>query len=140
MTRLRTAVHPGNQRRGHDSTLVAHHQYLGSIGLLPRSIIVAVTLAGVLAGMTAPADAVAGGWAATPHDGVASVQILHPELGIALCGGDLVRGGSSSVTARRYRIPPDHSADSLVADAVDPDRGAEVRQEIRRDWRMLNWG
>ncbi|MDG4795517.1 trypsin-like serine protease [Micromonospora sp. WMMD1082] len=58
--------------------------------LLKRSIIVAVALAGVLAGTAVPAAAVVGGRAATPHDGVVSVQILHPGLGTALCGGDLV--------------------------------------------------
>lgn len=59
--------------------------------LLKRSTLVtAVALAGVLAGTATPAAAIVGGRNATQHDGVVSVQILHPGLGTALCGGELV--------------------------------------------------
>ncbi|QOC89650.1 S1 family peptidase [Micromonospora craniellae] len=57
---------------------------------LLRSTLVVVALTGVLAGTASPAAAIVGGRTATPHHGVVSVQILHPGLGTALCGGELV--------------------------------------------------
>ncbi|MFG1918121.1 S1 family peptidase [Micromonospora sp. NPDC048898] len=58
--------------------------------LLKRSTLVAVALAGVLAGTANPAAAIVGGQDATQHDGVVSLQIVYPGLGTALCGAELI--------------------------------------------------
>ncbi len=58
---------------------------------LKRSTIVAVALAGIVAGAASPASAIVGGRDATQsYDGMTAAQIVFPGLGTALCGGSLI--------------------------------------------------
>ena len=58
---------------------------------LKRSMIVAVALAGIVAGAAGPASAIVGGRDATrSYDGMTSARIVFPGLGTALCGGSLI--------------------------------------------------
>jgi secreted trypsin-like serine protease len=59
--------------------------------LLTRSTIVAVTLAGMMAGAASPASAIVGGRDATQsYDGMTAARIVFPGLGTALCGASLI--------------------------------------------------
>lgn len=79
-----------------------------------RSMIMAATLAGVLAAAASPAAAIVGGQDATQkYPGTAFVRVLYPGIGTAQCGGSLIT--PSIVLTAEHCITDEFVAPSVVA-------------------------